>query len=256
MSEIPSFFDKSGGEMPAVPPPALSPIQMARKEMNKSTLSHGSATSRALWRKLADDFFAQVANKETFVQLFTEKPQAVPSSWISHFIESLEASSEQGIPFNQFLSYWRLLPSDIPEASRIHPSLERGIRIAREKRKQAYTDSVMNKAHTNPTAAMKALESVDFTGDVLLEEDIKKSKKTIEDTAEEILIDNKIIPCEYVQVVVLQGDTPTPDHVKSQDHDLIGLRPEQVIEMLNKEKTQDGMEVQNSPEKEKWKFKF
>ena len=211
-------------------------------------LKNPAKRKKKAWEEVADKYF-EGKSKSDFVNRFLR--MNISAQAMEVFIKSLELSAEDGVAFNQFLAYWRLLPGDVPQVAERYPALARAIKIVRELRKRTLMDAVIGKAHQAPGAAMTALKSEDFTGDALLEHDEKEAQRTVEDKAEEMLLNAGVKPCEYVQVVQLQGDLPNKDHFKIDDHDKIGLSPEQVIALLSKqEKPKDEVELPAASEKE------
>ena len=270
-AKVPNFFagkseiqlgavDSSGGGQGDVSAPPQVGDDQIRERM-----SGNSNNVRFEWKRVAESLFKEIP-KSKFVENFID-PKALdrfPPTWLDAFTKSLELSADEGIPINQFLSFWSLLPDDLGPAAKKLPALERAVKVAREKRKQLFTEAITARSHAHPGAAMKALQSDEFVGDPLLEQERKEAQKGHADKAEEILLAAGVEPCEYVQVVMLQGDLPSQDHVKAQDHDLVGLSPEKVIELFQKEKVKN-VEVQHSekvavqsppPARPKWSFKW
>lgn len=260
---VPDFFAgapplfKLGSTNPT--PPNGAPPSSVDEGQIKAQMSGDTQNKRYRWKRVAESLFREIP-KSQFVEKFIHKDKVatIPVHQINLFTESLELSADEGIPMNQFLSFWNLLPEDLVPAAAKVPALERSIKVAREKRKQLLTEAITSRSHAHPSAAFKALESDEFVGDPLLEKEREEAKKSHADKAEEILLAAGVKPCEYVQVVMLQGDLPNADHVKAQDHDLVGLAPEKVIEIFAKERGKN-VEIQNPPTvavpaPPKWKF--
>ena len=152
---------------------------------------------------------------------------------IEVFCETLKESAVEGKSIGDFLFAWSTLQSELPGLANKYPPIKRTIRLARLARQEFYTRQMEARLHSNPTALLKYVENKEFMGDPLLEQDNEEEGKDVEKMAERLLINAGVEPCEYKQVLLLQGELPSLDyHPDHHDYKLIGLSPSEVIEIF------------------------
>lgn len=234
---------RPGSANPYVPPPVPGqgdpvkppPGRPDPKPPSPSTVLSGNAKAEYAisWRSEVESYFKSVVGgREGFI-IRASKVELTPED-VSKFALCLEKASEKGVPFGQYIVVWGVLQEEVSFLADKYPRIARAIKVSREKRMWPLMESVLSRAHTSPNTALKLLQDDQYTGDVLSEEDKRNANLDIEKRAERILLDNNIEPCEYAQVLVLQGDLPTIDYTPTtKDYENIGLSSEEVLQLFS-----------------------
>ena len=129
--------------------------------------------------------------------------------------ETLEASGEAGMSLDVFAAKLRILEPDFVELARKYPQVEKSIRLSRVKRKGTFLENMVISGHKSTATMRELFENENINKDLLAKEEEAKgdtAKRTDTEVAK-ILMEEGIVPGEYLSVVCLTGDLPSVDDI-------------------------------------------